>query len=124
MYLSDSDVKALSGENGEQRLRELLDLKIPENFHLDYKVEHSGTNKEKKREFLKDVTGFANANGGDLIIGCEEPEEGKLTDSILKGIACGDSIARDLERLATSSIDPRIPGLRIFQFHFGTEMQL
>lgn len=45
--------------------------KEKEGQHLDYKRELSGADKDKK-EFLKDVTAFANSSGGYLIIGADE----------------------------------------------------
>ena len=44
-----------------------------ENNHLEYKSKVGNSDKDK-REFSKDVSGFANANGGFLIIGIEEKE--------------------------------------------------
>ncbi len=45
--------------------------KEKEGQHLEYKRELSGAGKERS-EFLKDVTAFANASGGYLIIGADE----------------------------------------------------
>ncbi|MDD5743074.1 MAG: ATP-binding protein [Candidatus Peribacteraceae bacterium] len=45
--------------------------KEKEGQHLDYKRELSGSDRDK-REFLKDVTAFANSGGGYLIIGADE----------------------------------------------------
>jgi Putative DNA-binding domain len=98
----------------EHSLRKFLSLSIPEGLYLDYKEALSGTSeKEAKREFLKDVTAFANAAGGHLFLGAKEPAEGLSVESQLVGLENGDAVAQDLERLASSSIDPRIPGLRV-----------
>jgi len=98
----------------EDSLRKFLSLSIPEGLYLDYKEALSGTSeKEAKREFLKDVTAFANAAGGHLFLGAKEPSEGLSVESQLVGLENGDAVAQDLERLASSSIDPRVPGLRI-----------
>ncbi|MDP2132262.1 MAG: ATP-binding protein [Sulfuritalea sp.] len=110
MHLTSSQVLALT----EETLRQFLSLCIPEGLYLDYKEALSGTTeKEAKREFLKDVTAFANAAGGQLFLGVKEPSEGVSIDAQLVGLSDGDTIAQDLERLASTSIDPRIPGLRI-----------
>ena len=98
----------------EASLRDFLSLKIPEGLHLDYKVALSGSSdKEKKREFLKDVTAMANAAGGHLLLGVKEPMDGLSIDNQLVGLDDGVALAQDLERLASSSVDPRIPGLKI-----------
>lgn len=113
MYLSENEIKELA-KNNDNTLRAFLEKKIPEGYYLDYKIELSRkADKDEKREFLKDVTGFANANGGNIIIGAQEPSETLTLEDQLIGIVDGDKIAHDLERLASSSIDPRIPGLRI-----------
>ncbi len=98
----------------EESLRKFLALAIPEGLYLDYKESLSGASeKEMKREFLKDITAFANAAGGQLLMGVKEPAENLPIDSQLIGLENGESLAQVLERLASSSIDPRIPGLRI-----------
>lgn len=98
----------------EETLRSFLSLGIPEGLYLDYKEGLSGTSeKEAKREFLKDVTAFANAAGGHLLLGVKEPSEGVSVQSQLVGLDNGNAVAQDLERLASTSIDPRIPGMRI-----------
>ena len=110
MFLSTNDVAKMD----RNALEAFLANKIPEGLYLDYKEQLSGkSNKETKREFLKDVTAFANAHGGNLIIGVKEPSDGMSVDEQLVGLEQGESIAKDLERLASSSIDPRIPGLTI-----------
>ncbi|HHT9162922.1 MAG TPA: AlbA family DNA-binding domain-containing protein [Candidatus Brocadiia bacterium] len=51
----------------------IYERKERENNHLEYKKE-IGNSDENKKEFLKDVSGFANASGGFLIIGVEEKD--------------------------------------------------
>ena len=110
MFLTPQQFTSLT----EDSLRDFLTLSIPEGLYLDYKAALSGTSdKEAKREFLKDVTAFANAAGGQLFLGVKEPVENQSVDVQLVGVENGASLAQDLERLASSSIDPRIPGLRI-----------
>ena len=98
----------------EETLRKFLSIGIPEGLYLDYKECLSGTSeKDAKREFLKDLTAFANAAEGQLFLGVKEPSEGISVESQLVGIDNGGALAQDLERLASTSVDPRIPGLRI-----------
>ena len=70
MYFTSAEVQNLD----ETGLRKFLEKRVPEGHHLDYKETLSGNNDRAKREFLKDVTAFANANGGDILIGVEEPQ--------------------------------------------------
>ena len=116
MYLTTQKFLELT----EASLRDFLGLKIPEGLYLDYKEALSGSSdKEAKREFLKDVTAMANAAGGHLLIGVKEPLEGLSIDSQLVGLDGGEVLAQDLERLASASVDPRIPGLRIVPIHLN-----
>lgn len=110
MHLTAQQVQKLT----ESDLRTFLSFQVQEGLYLDYKEHLSGaSDKDAKREFLKDVTAFANAAGGHLILGAKEPAEGSSVDDQLIGLQNGNDIAQDLERLASTSIDPRIPGLRI-----------
>lgn len=111
MHLSSSKLLEMT----ETKFREFLALDIPEGTHLDYKIALSAkSDKDSKREFLKDISGFANAAGGHLIIGVKEPQHGSTVEARLIGIEDGLACAASLERLASASIEPRIPGLRIF----------
>lgn len=111
MHLTDKDITDLTASS----MRAFLEKSITERHHLDYKVALSGRNQEdQSSEFLKDVTGFANANGGDIILGVKEPKEGLSVDDQIVGIPNGENVAHSLERLAMSgAIDPRITGLKV-----------
>ena len=50
---------------------ELIANKVPESKTLDYKVDLKFGDRDK-REFLADVTSFANTTGGYLLIGIKE----------------------------------------------------
>jgi hypothetical protein len=110
MLLTRTELQILTKE----ALFKFLLLKMPEGPQIDYKENIPGANKsETYREFLKDVTAFANAHGGMLLLGVKEPEESSLPESQCLGIPDGENVAKNLERLAATSIDPRIPGLLI-----------
>ena len=108
MLLSRTNVQNLNKDS----LLEFLLLKMPEGSQIDYKENLSGDGKnEAYKEFLKDITAFANANGGMLLLGIKEPSEDIPAENQIVGIDDGDDLAKDLERLAATSTDPRIPGL-------------
>ena len=116
MYLSAQQVHSMTKET----LREFVSLRLAEGLYLDYKEALSDlSEKESQREFLKDVTAFANSAGGDLLLGVKEPNDNISTDNQLAGLHDGESLAQDLERLASTSVDPRIPGLRIKYVSLG-----
>jgi len=111
MYFTAKDVIDLDAE----RLRAFVDLRIQENQQLDYKEAIYGSKSEDAahRDFIQDVTGFANAEGGTLFIGIREPAKASASTDPLIGIQDGDSVAVKLERICAASIDPRIPGLLV-----------
>jgi hypothetical protein len=113
MHLTTQEALGLS----ENKLRDFLSLTIGEGSYIDYKVALSEDSKKAAyREFLKDVTAFANAEGGQILLGVKEPKEGIPVDDLIVGLIEGENLAHDLERLASTSIDPRIPGLKINAF--------
>jgi len=117
MFLTIQELNSL----GEAHLRAFLELAIPECLYLDYKVAFTGaSDKDSKREFLKDVTAFANAAGGQIVFGAKEPSDGQTVDDALVGIDGVEAIAQDLERLCSTSIDPRMSGLGFFRVPLAT----
>ena len=53
-------------------LKDLITNEVMEGRQLDYKQELNLSTRDEKREFLKDVTAFANASGGYLVYGMKE----------------------------------------------------
>ena len=90
-------------------IQSLIDNGVCENKNLDYKKElHIDTDSEKK-EFLADISSFANSNGGDIIFGVEEDNIEKIPVSIT-GIKYqnDDVLLRRIEELIRQSIQPII----------------
>ena len=54
----------------------LLRDRVPEGLHLDYKAAWSGSKPDRQEEAGKDVAAFANAEGGDIIVGIEDGPPG------------------------------------------------
>ena len=51
-------------------IEQLIENEVEENIHLDYKSEGALEKSEKKRnEIIKDVSAFANSDGGIIIYG-------------------------------------------------------
>jgi predicted HTH transcriptional regulator len=85
----------------------LIENQVREGRTIDYKRELPGGNDASKKEFLADVSSFANTSGGDLIFGMEEVEA--LPTEIV-GIQSGD-LDRERQRLESmmaSGLEPRI----------------
>jgi hypothetical protein len=88
-----------------------------ENNYLDYK-EKLGNSDRDKREFLKDVSGFANASGGFLIIGVKEHKKSGIPEKIIgieKTIG-NQKIDEWIDNVLLSNLDERIRyNLKIFE---------
>jgi len=92
----------------EQDLLTLVENKVPESHTLEYKRETYKRNDKGKRELIKDIGAFANADGGDLIIGIEENDDGVAI--ALTGMSRA-KISKEherLEQIARSNFDPKI----------------
>lgn len=96
----------------EADLIELLATPVPEGLRVDYKRDLYGGSDADKREALKDISAFANAAGGHVIIGIDE--EGGIP-SAMPGVVAPDpdAVVLRLDQLARTGIEPRMQGLRI-----------
>ncbi len=56
----------------EAALQYMIDNQVSEGRDLEFKRELPGGGDEASREFLADVTAFANAQGGDIVYGMDE----------------------------------------------------
>ncbi len=96
-------------------LQELLSNGVRESRQLDYKERLPGNQDEERREFLSDITSFANAIGGDIIYGMKERRdaENKLTgepESILGLSSLNlNAVQLMLDNLIRDGVDPRMP---------------
>jgi hypothetical protein len=57
------------GEIREEQVAGLIASQAPESLLIEYTRETYRGNDEQRKEFLADVSSFANSQGGDLIIG-------------------------------------------------------
>jgi len=96
----------------ENDLTELLAGQVPEGLRIEYKRDLYGNAEPEKREALKDVSAFANAFGGHLIIGVEEQNGLPIAIPGVANVNSDDVVLR-LEQLVRSGLEPRIQGLRI-----------
>src|SRR5271166_976699 len=95
----------------ENDLLALISDKEPEGKTIDYKIETIGLSDGDRKEFLYDVSSFANARGGYLVFGMEEVN-GLPTKLVgLPKIDPDREILR-LEQIARDGIRPPITGLQ------------
>lgn len=93
----------------EQDLQTLIDNSVLEGKTIEYKQELPGSSDTDKKEFLADVSSFANASGGDLIYGITEDRTAGIPKK-LEGLTItnvGEEILR-LESTMRDGIKPRI----------------
>jgi predicted HTH transcriptional regulator len=91
----------------ENDLLSLINEGVSEGRNIDYKRDLPKGNDEDKKEFLADVSSFANTAGGDLIFGMEE-EQGLPTNVIGVHAVDMDLEVRRLDSILASGISPRI----------------
>ena len=88
-------------------LESLIQNSVSEGKFIEYKLSLPGNSDKDKKEFLADVSSFANTLGGDLIFGIKE-EKGVAKK--IEGISISDVDAeiRKYDNLIRDGIEPRI----------------
>ena len=104
------------GDWSLEKINQLIDNQIEESNVLDYKAADAlGKGDGKKNEISKDVSAFANSNGGTIIYGVKEYDN-KSKSHLPEKI---DPIKRELiskewlEQVLASRIQPKIEGIEI-----------
>ena len=95
-------------------LKSLIENKVIESKHIEYKRDLSLSQPSEKKEFLADISSFANSIGGDLVIGIDaNSETGEPTEISGLELSNVDSEILKIEGLIRTGISPRIWGLEI-----------
>jgi hypothetical protein len=84
---------------------------VGEGLLIDYKRDAYGRSDADVKEFLKDVSSFANTSGGHIVIGMSEEEGVASSLSPLRENV--DQELQRLENLVRDGIEPRIVGIRM-----------
>lgn len=95
-------------------LQELIDNQVPEGKTIEYKEVLPGNSDGDKKEFLADVSSFANATGGDLIFGVNE-DAGLPIELCGLQISDVDAEILRLESIIQTGIAPRL--FRMVEVH-------
>lgn len=88
---------------------------VRESRQLDYKEIMPGPTDEEKREFLSDVSSFANAAGGYILYGIKEQRDAANKPTGIPDSASGlsgvnlDAESLRLQNVLRDGVDPRIP---------------
>jgi hypothetical protein len=95
----------------EADLQELVDTQVRESKELDYKEQLSVEQPSEKKEFLNDVSSFANASGGYLIYGIKESKEDAGSPVEMSGLQLDNpgKFGTTLENIIQTGLDPRLP---------------
>ncbi len=99
----------------EEDLQALIDNKVLEAKTIEYKKElNINSDPDKKREFLADITSFANSSGGDLIFGIEQDNQTGAPKSLI-GIEIEniDKEKTRLDNVIRDGVEPRILATKI-----------
>jgi predicted HTH transcriptional regulator len=95
-----------------QDIMSLIENEIEESIHLDFKEANALEKSDgKKKEISKDVSAFANSDGGIIIYGIKEQNHKAHSLTYING---QDFTKEWLEQTINSSIQRRIPDLKIF----------
>lgn len=97
----------------EADLRTLVENQVSERKTIEYKQALVWRPDEKRKEFLADVSSFANASGGHLVYGMKE-EGGLPVELCGLDVDDADSIVTALDSSIRTGIKPRIPGVVVW----------
>lgn len=93
-------------------IQSLVTNQVSERRTLEFKRELPGGGNDARKEFMADVTSFANAQGGDLIFGLSE-SKGAAAQVHGIEVANPDAELRAIEDRILAGAEPRIPGVRL-----------
>jgi hypothetical protein len=96
----------------EEDLKRLIENQVLEKKGLDYKLTLPSNSDGDKKEFLADVSSFANSGGGDIIYGISQDNRTGLPKELL-GVDSPniDQETLRLESMVRDGIEPRIPSI-------------
>lgn len=96
----------------KEDIQYLIDFGVEESVHLDYKASGAlAKTDSKKKEISKDISAFANSDGGIIIYGVEERGHKAVGFSYIDG----NEITKEwLEQVINSTINQKIDGVEIF----------
>jgi len=90
----------------------LIENAVREGKKIDYKTKLPGNSDGDRKEFLADVSSFANSSGGDLLFGVNE-KKGVPTEAHGLPDTDADAEMQRLDNILRDGLDPRIPGVQM-----------
>ena len=98
-------------------IRLLIDNRVPEGLHLDYKETPYSGRDQDRHEMLRDIIAMANAEGGYLILGVREDGTGRPLE--LASFDDPQTVVQAIRQTCLDCIRDRIEGLEIRAFEIG-----
>lgn len=100
----------------------LIEKKVREDHHLDYKENAYRGNSQDIREMLRDITALANSDGGYLIMGIREDKQSRASE--LTPIEDPYEKSQAMRQVCLDCVQDRIQGLEIDVFETGDNQGL
>lgn len=99
--------------NGDESdVIELIRNQVTEGQFLEFKRELPSKENSGRHEFCADVSAFANASGGILLIGVQQDDEGRASEILPIATSSDEEILR-LFNILRDGIEPRLAGVDI-----------
>jgi hypothetical protein len=124
MRFANNRIRAIKEHFMELRIeteRDILQLLgQPESIRLEFKrsrllLENRNDGGKIAEALSREVSAFANADGGQIVIGIAERREGKsrVADALDEGIPAEEFGAEWLQQVVESNVSPYLPGIRV-----------
>jgi hypothetical protein len=106
---------------GQSDIDQIIQNQMEESTYLEFKSSNSLDNTDRnKKEISKDISAFANSDGGLIIYGIKENDH--KADSV--DFINGRVITKEwIENVIDSNIKRIIPGLKIFPIRFSNDLE-
>ena len=100
-------------ETTPEHINRLLQERVPEGAHIDFKREiPAAWNDKAKHDLASDASAFANAGGGYLVFGIDQDGDGCAT-AIVPQAFNPDTDAMRMESILSDGVEPRMPAVQV-----------